>query len=1044
MKISPAQENCSSYKLTLLIILLLSYGQCTKNDPSPSAQTQNEDNNIIPGQVVNTLTGRVGETTNFTTPVIKDQLDRDVVPTISLGTKNLVEIASPATAASDQTRLKFIKAGTDQITVTWQSADGSQNRDINNDGVEDQINYAGQTATATVNLIVNTDQVAPTKPVLKTPANTSTADSTSPLLAWQASIDANNDVITYVVKLDTLNPPVQEVFTSSIPSQTSYRVTTKLLRKTYYWQVTAKDATSQNASLIWSFQVPNTAPTVPNLTSPNNNSTDISVNSSLTWQASTDVDGDRVVYDIFLDTKNPPVIKVSSGQNNLAYTSSGQTKNTQYYWQVVAKDEQGAEVKSLIWTYTTSSNASPTRVNLLAPANNADNIPLNTSLTWQASTDADGDAVIYDIFLDTNNPPTNRVATNQTGLTYVPTGQISSTKYYWTIVAKDNKGGASVSALRSYTTASRPPSQPSLTSPANSAVGVAPNTKLVWKASSDPDNDAIVYDVFLDTDNPPTTRVSTDQEGLTYTPNSQTSSTKYYWTIVAKDNKGGASVSALRSYTTASRPPSQPSLTSPANSAVGVAPNTKLVWKASSDPDNDAIVYDVFLREGDNSFEDGDKVSTGQSGTEYTPTGQKFGKTYFWKVIARDGKGGKSSSNSLRGYTTNYLPTTPTLIIPKADSTGIALNSVLVWNRSTDINARQSLTYDIYLGTANPPTTKVSTGQSDTTYTPTGQALQTTYYWHVVVKDGAGGERRSPIRKYTTTRWEQVNAKADWISRSFHASVVFQNKMWVIGGFNSASAGPFLGLLDDVWSSNNGINWTRESSNSSWSGRSGHTAVVLKDSIFILGGSRTTGGQNDVWVSGDGKTWIEKTNSAPWAARFFHTSLVYDDKIWIMGGRDIHGKKRNDVWWSADGSAWTEATDSADWSKRELLLSVVFNSKMWVLTGNLDDDSKEDDVWSSTDGVNWTQVTADINAPGITNSAAVAYNNQILIIAGSNQNRNTYSSTDGSTWTQSSRIPSTSFHQLNAHTSVVFDGKVWVLGGQNEKAESLNEVWRFR
>ena len=61
------------------------------------------------------------------------------------------------------------------------------------------------------------------------------------------------------------------------------------------------------------------------------------------------------------------------------------------------------------------------------------------------------------------------------------------------------------------------------------------NTKLVWQASSDPDGDALTYDVLLDTVNPPTTKVFDAKNVLEYTPTGQSYSTKYYWKVVAKD-----------------------------------------------------------------------------------------------------------------------------------------------------------------------------------------------------------------------------------------------------------------------------------------------------------------------------------------------------------------------------------------------------------------------------------------------------------------------------------------------------------------------------
>ncbi len=52
---------------------------------------------------------------------------------------------------------------------------------------------------------------------------------------------------------------------------------------------------------------------------------------------------------------------------------------------------------------------------------------------------------------------------------------------------------------------------------------------------------------------------------------------------------------------------------------------------------------------------------------------------------------------------------------------------------------------------------------------------------------------------------------------------------------------------------------------------------------------------NDVWSSDDGANWTKET-SAGWAPRHTHASFIYDGKIWIMGGCNASGGCYNDVW----------------------------------------------------------------------------------------------------------------------------------------------------
>ncbi len=248
---------------------------------------------------------------------------------------------------------------------------------------------------------------------------------------------------------------------------------------------------------------------------------------------------------------------------------------------------------------------------------------------------------------------------------------------------------------------------------------------------------------------------------------------------------------------------------------------------------------------------------------------------------------------------------------------------------------------------------------------------------------------------FLTNAW--TGTSASWDKRASHTSVVFENKMWVLGG----SAGD--GLKNDVWSSTNGTNWLQVKADStndphSWYARQEHTSVVFDGKMWVLGGSVVGDSlKNDVWSSPDGITW-EKTatndNNPRWEARRSHSSVEFKGEIWVLGGYakrfQSDASFRNDVWSSVDGEVWTEVTADANWSARQNHTSVVFEGKIWVLGGMVDDAFKND-VWSSVDGRNWT-------------SARVS-------------NHHLWSA-------------------RQSHSSVVFEDKMWVLGGTDKVVKS--------
>lgn len=177
-----------------------------------------------------------------------------------------------------------------------------------------------------------------------------------------------------------------------------------------------------------------------------------------------------------------------------------------------------------------------------------------------------------------------------------------------------------------------------------------------------------------------------------------------------------------------------------------------------------------------------------------------------------------------------------------------------------------------------------------------------------------------------------------------HSSVVFNNKIWIYGGYKEGN------YLNEIRSSSDGVNW-QQSSAPSWVGRSSFSCLVFNNKVWIMGGINSGASLlKDVWSSTDGENWIQVNSNAPWGGRRDHGSVVFKGKMWIIGG--YQGSNKNDVWSSPDGVNWTQEVASAPWSPRDGHSCVVFNDKIWVISGR---NSK--DVWCSADGVNWTQST---------------------------------------------------------------------------------------
>jgi len=279
-----------------------------------------------------------------------------------------------------------------------------------------------------------------------------------------------------------------------------------------------------------------------------------------------------------------------------------------------------------------------------------------------------------------------------------------------------------------------------------------------------------------------------------------------------------------------------------------------------------------------------------------------------------------------------------------------------------------------------------------------------------------------------------VTAAAPWAARSGHSSLVYDNKMWVMGGWDSSAV-----RLNDVWYSTDGANWTLAIDHAGWSARVSHASIVYDNKMWVMGGDNGSL-INDVWYSNNGKDWIRATAAAGWSPRFDHGAIVYDNKMWVIAGAyTAGGAAENDVWYSTDGVNWIRATfNPLPWTPRFDHALLVYNNRMWLMGGN--GGGLRRDVWSSTDGVNWALATANAAWSPRMELTAVVYSNKMWVMGGDNGSptNDVWYSANGVNWNRATAAASWSAR--TGQTSVVYDDKMWVIGGTGASGVK-NDVW---
>lgn len=230
-----------------------------------------------------------------------------------------------------------------------------------------------------------------------------------------------------------------------------------------------------------------------------------------------------------------------------------------------------------------------------------------------------------------------------------------------------------------------------------------------------------------------------------------------------------------------------------------------------------------------------------------------------------------------------------------------------------------------------------------------------------------------------------------------------------------------------------------------------HTTVEFNHKLWSIGNYSITNSINDpssrvVYSSDDGITWQPAGDLGNFLGKWQHSSLVFNSKIWAFGGYN-----GGSIVSSLDGMNWryeqsiNNALGLDDPMGFPVTLpnstTLEFLSKMWIIGGN-----GSNKVYFTLNGVNWTEVAnlplpASIPGSGLlcgwhSSHTSVVYDSKMWVIGGAcnvdNAIPHVYSSSDGISWALVGQLP----RPTAEHASVVFNGKMWVIGGQKKQAAS--------
>ena len=143
--------------------------------------------------------------------------------------------------------------------------------------------------------------------------------------------------------------------------------------------------------------------------------------------------------------------------------------------------------------------------------------------------------------------------------------------------------------------------------------------------------------------------------------------------------------------------------------------------------------------------------------------------------------------------------------------------------------------------------------------------------------------------------WKKIEPREPcWSARGMiGGSAVFRGRIWILGGgtYDTPQI-PTRKFHNDVWSSADGIHWKHHLDKAPWPARQYHEVAVWDDRLWVMEGyNKDSGNRNDVWYSSDGVDWNEVPNT-PWKPRHAASVFVHNGALWMVAGNNME----SDVW----------------------------------------------------------------------------------------------------------------------------------------------------
>jgi Bacterial Ig-like domain/Fibronectin type III domain len=408
-----------------------------------------------------------------------------------------------------------------------------------------------------------------------------------------------------------------------------------------------------------------------------------------------------------------------------AYTFTGLSSTTEYYWKVAAVNVNGTSEYSTIASFTT------TAMPLTTIPGTPEGLQVTSVSTdfahgiWSAVFGADH----YTVSFGTDEAATNIGAFTTDEASYYMTGLTATTEYYWKVSASDVYGTSEYSATVSFETLLTPESIPADPGPATAEALSDTSMSFAWQVNS---GDADGFIIEVSSTEPWSTIYSTvdanasDDMFTTY----GLSTNEAYWFRVKAYNLAGSSGYATTEgrYTMANTP------IAPLVMGVnGTTYDCYITWETGGTQAAYAVYRDQPAILG------GTLIYTGTAATT-TDANLVFGQPHFYYIYAYNNDN-VLTATYVSSADSNALPGTPEGLTATNIS---AITAYGTWEISSYAGS-----YIVSYGTQESAADTVDT-TDEAAYTFTGLTATTEYFWKVAAVNVNGSSEYSSVASFTT------------------------------------------------------------------------------------------------------------------------------------------------------------------------------------------------------------------------------------------------------------------------------------------------------